>query len=132
MIELFFFFHSTGSSSSRGLTLETNIGGKVWNMSAMTGWLASRCLSSPVPVKDVINFEHCVCQAVVTQVNSIGGSHVIRVHMPCRSKVDGSTGLFRCQECGITHLNEMLNKSGQQVRIDKNFRVLLHSSVSPS
>jgi len=127
-----FFFHFTGSSSSRGLTLETYNGGKVWNISAMTGWLATKCLSSPVPVKEVINFEHCVCQAVVTQVNSVGSSHVIRVHMSCRSEVNGCTGQFCCQKCGITHLNEMLNKPSQQVRIDKNIRVLSYGSVSPS
>lgn len=126
----FIFFQFTGSSSSRGLTLETNNGGKVWNVSAMTGWLATRYLSSPVSVKDVINFEHCVCQAVITQVNSVGRSHVIRVHMPCRSEVDDCTGLFCCQECGVTHLNEMLNKPGQQVRIDK--KILLCGSISPS
>ncbi|KAL9957918.1 hypothetical protein ACROYT_G034874 [Oculina patagonica] len=106
--------HTSGSSSTRGLTLETNNGGRIWNISAMTGWLATKCLSSPVPVKDVVNFDHCVCQAVVTQVNSVGSSHVIRVHMSCRSEVDGCDGKFCCQKCGITRLNEMLNKPGQQ------------------
>lgn len=126
----FYFFLFTGSSSSRGLTLETNNGGKIWNISAMTGWLATKFLSSPVAVKDVMNFEHCVCQAVVTQVNSVGSSHVIRVHMPCRSEVDSCTGQFCCQKCAVTHLNEMLNKAGQQVRTDKNSMVSSNSIVS--
>ena len=47
---------------------------------------------------------------------------MIRVHIPCRSEVDDCTGQFCCQECGVTHLNEMLNKPGQQVRVDKNCR----------
>ena len=107
----------SGSSSSRALTLETNNGGRIWNISAMTGWLATKFLSAPVPVKDVVNFDRCVCQAVITQVNSVGSNHTIRVHMSCRSEVDGGSGQFCCQKCGVTHLNEMLNKPGQQVRI---------------
>ena len=82
----------------------------------MPGWLATKCLSSTVHVKDINEFDSCVCQAVITQVNSVRSSHTIRVHVSCRGEVDGHSGQLNCQKCGITHLNEMLNKPGQLVR----------------
>ena len=96
----------------------------------MPGWLATKCLLSAVPIKDVVKYDNCMCQAVVTQVNSIGSSHVIRVHLSCRSEVDGSSGQFCCQKCGITHLNEMLNKPGQLVSFKPVYQMKLHQSVT--
>lgn len=107
-----------GSSSSSTLALETNNGGRIWNISAMTGWLATKCLSSAVSIEDIAKYNNCMCQAVITQVNSVGGSHVVRTHLSCRSEVDCCGGQYRCQKCGVTHLNEMLNKPGQLVRVN--------------
>ena len=106
-----------GSSSlSSALELETSSGGRIWNLSTMTGWLSTKCLLSAVSIKDTISSDKCICQAVITQVNSTNNNYVVRVHMPCRRKVDCNDGHFCCQRCGIDHLNEMLNKPGQLVR----------------
>ena len=124
---IIFFLSKTGASSSKALTLETSNGGRIWNLSAMTGWLASKCLSSPVPVKDVVKFDHCVCQAVVIQVHGISGRHAVRVHMSCRREVEINSGNFFCKKCKVTHLNEMLNKPNQLVSLNPSciFSVLL-------
>lgn len=82
----------------------------------MPGWLATKCLSSTVCVKDINEYNSCVCQAVIAQVNSVSSSHTIRVHVSCRDEVDGHSGQFYCQKCSVTHLNEMLHKTGQLVR----------------
>ena len=120
-----FFLSKTGASSSKALTLETSNGGRIWNLSAMTGWLASKCLSSPVPVKDVVKFDHCVCQAVVIQVHGISGRHAVRVHMSCHREVESNSGNFFCKKCKVTHLNEMLNKPTQLVSLNP-----LNSNIS--
>ena len=104
------------SSLSAALTLETNKGGRIWNVSAMPGWLATKYLLSLVSIREIHKYENSTCQAVITKVIKFGISHTLRVHVSCRSKVEGSSGQFFCQKCGITHLNEMLNKPGQMVR----------------
>ncbi|PFX23126.1 uncharacterized protein LOC111333359 [Stylophora pistillata] len=101
------------ASSLKSLTLKTNNGGRIWNLSAMTGWLATKYFSSPVPVKDVVKFYHCVCQAVVIQVHGIRGRHAVRAHMSCHSEVESNCGYFLCKNCKVTHLNETLNKPHQ-------------------
>ena len=99
------------------LILETHQGGNIWNISAMPGWLATKCLSFPVPVKDIQRYSNCVCKAVVTQINSATGNYAIRIHVSCRNEVQYSSGRVSCQKCGIVNLNEMLDKPGQKVVI---------------
>ena len=124
---IIFFLSKTGASSSKALTLETSNGGRIWNLSVMTGWLASKCLSSPVPVKDVVKFDHCVCQAVVIQVHGISGRHAVRVHMSCHREVESNSGNFFCKKCEVTHLNEMLNKPNQLVSLNPlNSKISVH------
>ena len=99
----------------------------------MPGWLATKCLSSAVSIEDIDKYDNCVCQAVITQINSVGSSHAIRIHASCRSEVNGSSGQFYCQKCSTTHLNEMMNKPGQLVRLSPVFviiiNILLYSSL---
>lgn len=111
-------FHTdfADSSLSTALTLETNNRGRIWNVSAMSGWLATKYLLSPVSIREIDNYENCTCQAVITKVIKVGISHNIRVHVSCRSEVEHSSGQFFCQKCGIMHLNEMLKKPGKMVR----------------
>ena len=91
----------------------------------MTGWLATKCLLSAVPIKDVIKYNNCVCQAVITQVNSVSSSHVIRVHVACHGEVSGCSGQFSCTKCGTTHLNEMPSKPGKLVSLKPVFCLFL-------
>ena len=110
---------SVDSSSSIALTLETNNFGRIWNVSAMPGWLATKCLFPPVLIRDIDKYDNCTCQAVITQVAKVGSSHTAKVHVSCQSEVEGFSGQFYCKKCGITYLNEMLNKPGQMVRCSK-------------
>lgn len=91
----------------------------------MTGWLATKCLLSAVPTKDVVKYDNCVCQAVITQVNSVGSSHVIRVHVACHGEVNGCSGQFSCTKCSTTHLNEMPNQAGKLVSLKLVFCLFL-------
>ncbi|XP_068752480.1 uncharacterized protein [Montipora capricornis] len=105
--------HTSNSSSSIALTLETNNFGRIWNVSAMPGWLATKCLFPPVLIRDIDKYDNCTCRAVITQVAKVGSSHTAKVHVSCQSEVEGFSGQFYCKKCGITYLNEMLNKPGQ-------------------
>ncbi|EDO42252.1 predicted protein [Nematostella vectensis] len=111
--------HSSGQGSQ--LYLNTKNGGKIWNASSLSGWVATNYLAStPTDVAQASKYQHCVCQGVVVKVigkSTIPGSvsYVSKVHSSClREAVSSGRELF-CKHCNIHHLTEYNSTNSTKV-----------------
>ena len=84
-------------------------------MSALSGWLATKFLCSPVPLTDAVHNSNCVCQAAITGVDSTACC-VRKEHVTCGSEITSCTAQpVTCQACDVSHLTEIPNKPSLQV-----------------
>lgn len=84
------------------MSLKTWASGRIWNLSALSGWLASKYLvTNIVNLDDISNHDNCISKAVVTRVlGDTNGAYVKKVHTSCLGDIDDMAGdCLKCGEC---------------------------------
>ena len=92
--------------------ISSSHGGKVWNVSSLTGWLSSQCLCAPATLTESKDSKNFNCVAVITEVN-MDSPAVMRIHPACGGLVALQSALAMCTMCAASPLMEQKMSNSQ-------------------
>lgn len=111
-----------GPGINAKLSLRTWSGGRIWNASCLSGWLATKYLATNlISLDSICDYDNSMCKAVITKV--VGGGeestkYVKRVHSSCLEELQNCAGQFlHCEACDVSHLNEFTASSNNKVKV---------------